>query len=168
MEIKWEATDVCVLFLGRIVRKISNSEFLQRRYRWNRRTVRRRTSLPATNLYRTRRKLRARASGWNGEGNGLVDNVQLAYIVGDADPDENGIMSSKISSLVEGKTGEATYGLQCAFTDEKTCKPNAQGKNDGIRPTRDAVRSGLESRLHIRAEPEFAGMWKSARRLMLR
>lgn len=65
-------------------------------------------------------------------GDGLVDNVQLAYIVGDADPDENGIMSSKISALVEGKTGEAAYGLQCAFTDEKACKPNAQGKQTGL------------------------------------
>lgn len=56
-----------------------------------------------------------------GKGDGKTDSSQLAYIVGDAEPDDKGIMSSKITAAYEGKSGEATYGLQCGFTTESAC-----------------------------------------------
>lgn len=54
-------------------------------------------------------------------GDNLIDTVQLAYIVGDGTPNQNGLMSSKLSAAVLGKTGEATYGLQCGFSAESSC-----------------------------------------------
>ncbi|MFH1078572.1 MAG: IPT/TIG domain-containing protein, partial [Patescibacteria group bacterium] len=54
-------------------------------------------------------------------GDGRVDAAQLATIVGDADPDENGLMTAKLSATLESKTGDATYGLQCGFDAEASC-----------------------------------------------
>ncbi|MEO5928079.1 MAG: Ig-like domain-containing protein [Patescibacteria group bacterium] len=54
-------------------------------------------------------------------GDGVVDGVQLAYIVGNGTPDATGLMSSELSTTLLGKTGKATYGLQCGFTSETSC-----------------------------------------------
>ena len=59
-------------------------------------------------------------------GDGIIDNVQLATIVGDAEPDQNGLMSSTISATLEGKKGDATYGLQCGFSEESACNPPSE------------------------------------------
>ncbi len=63
-------------------------------------------------------------------GDGLIDNQQLAYIVGEALPDtETGVMSSDIKVELEGNAGQAEYGLQCGFSDESSC-PAEMGLDD--------------------------------------
>ncbi|MCI0479501.1 hypothetical protein L0Y59_03070, partial [Candidatus Uhrbacteria bacterium] len=62
-------------------------------------------------------------------GDGRVDAAQLARIVGDAEPDESGLMTAQLSATLEGKTGEATYGLQCGFDAEASC-PVGYGLTD--------------------------------------
>ncbi|MFA5935876.1 MAG: Ig-like domain-containing protein [Patescibacteria group bacterium] len=56
-------------------------------------------------------------------GDSIIDAVQLAYIVGDAEPNANGLMASTLGALLSGKTGNATYGLQCGFSSEDSCSP---------------------------------------------
>ncbi|MFH1973015.1 MAG: hypothetical protein ABIK13_00180 [Patescibacteria group bacterium] len=74
-------------------------------------------------------------------GDGRVDATQLATIIGDADPDESGLMTAQLSATLEGKTGEATYGLQCGFDAESSC-PASYGLTDkgccNLRPALDA------------------------------
>ncbi len=54
-------------------------------------------------------------------GDGRVDASQLAYIVGAAQPDAKGRMSSQLSATLQNVTGQATYGLQCGFKAESSC-----------------------------------------------
>ncbi len=51
-----------------------------------------------------------------------VDSRQLAFIVGNEQPDETtGRASSTLSAVLMEQTGIATYGLQCGFTAEMSC-----------------------------------------------
>jgi cysteine-rich repeat protein len=72
-------------------------------------------------------------------GDGVTDAVQLAYIVGAATPDQNGLMSSKLGATLQGKTGEATYGLQCGFTSESSCGPGFGLTDQGCCSKRPAI-----------------------------
>jgi len=64
-------------------------------------------------------------------GDGVIDDLQLAFIVGEDLPDPtSGKMSSQLSAALQGQTGNATYGLQCGFTDESSCAP--QGPDYGL------------------------------------
>lgn len=56
-------------------------------------------------------------------GDGSVDPVQVAEIVGQGQTDNQGRMSSTLSSQLtqQNRTGTAIYGLQCGFTDERQC-----------------------------------------------
>ncbi len=56
-------------------------------------------------------------------GDGFIDAAQLAEIIGEADPDENGLMTSVLTAELDAQQGTATYGLQCGFTDEQSCSP---------------------------------------------
>ncbi|MFA5750565.1 MAG: hypothetical protein WC895_05145, partial [Candidatus Shapirobacteria bacterium] len=52
---------------------------------------------------------------------GRVDASQLARIIGNAQPDANGRMSSDLSATLQSVTGKAVYGLQCGFSSENSC-----------------------------------------------
>jgi cysteine-rich repeat protein len=62
-------------------------------------------------------------------GDGLPDALQLAEIVGDREPDADGRMLSTVRAVYDDKTGNATYGLQCGFTQESSC-PAGTGLDD--------------------------------------
>lgn len=72
-------------------------------------------------------------------GDGQTDPLQLAEIIGDADPGADGRMQSTLSAAVESVSGRATYALQCGFTQESACTtPNTGLTNSGccaLRPT---------------------------------
>lgn len=76
-------------------------------------------------------------------GNGFPDPRQLAEIVGDnaLTPADNGLMSSEIKVDYEGKTGLATYALQCGFTTEVSCNeyPGTGLDNNGCCAPRPAL-----------------------------
>jgi cysteine-rich repeat protein len=59
-------------------------------------------------------------------GDGLIDPYQIAQIVGKGAPDANGRMSSTLTAnlAAQSKSGTATYGLQCGFSDETSCAPD--------------------------------------------
>lgn len=62
-----------------------------------------------------------------------IDETQLAFIVGLQDPDpETGRSSSTISATMMDQTGRATYGLQCGYTEESFCLPDAQNQPRGL------------------------------------
>ncbi|MFZ2803968.1 MAG: Ig-like domain-containing protein [Patescibacteria group bacterium] len=68
-----------------------------------------------------------------GAGDGQSDDEQLGVIVGNATPDpDSGKMSSTFSATLEGKTGTATYGLQCGFTEESECAALPGGADLGL------------------------------------
>ncbi|MCA9391199.1 MAG: IPT/TIG domain-containing protein [Candidatus Magasanikbacteria bacterium] len=54
------------------------------------------------------------------------DAIQLAEIVGEANPDASGLMSSVLNATVTQKTGSAVYGLKCGYTTELSC-PSGTG-----------------------------------------
>lgn len=54
-------------------------------------------------------------------GDNIIDDTQLAYIIGNGTPDVKGLMSSDLSATMLGKTGKSKYGLQCGFTSELSC-----------------------------------------------
>lgn len=54
-------------------------------------------------------------------GDSLIDATQLSEIVGDREPDASGRMSSNLTATIESRTGNATHGLQCGFTEESSC-----------------------------------------------
>ncbi|MCL4732395.1 hypothetical protein KJZ71_01160 [Patescibacteria group bacterium] len=58
-------------------------------------------------------------------GDGFVDPYQIATIVGKGQTDAAGKMSSDISASFQAKTGTAVYGLQCGFTDERSCSTDS-------------------------------------------
>lgn len=74
-------------------------------------------------------------------GDDVVDAVQLAYIVGNGTPDTKGLMSSELSATVLGKTGKATYGLQCGFTSEQSCNPGSGLTDLGCCDLRPAIQN---------------------------
>ncbi len=56
------------------------------------------------------------------KGDKIVDRTQLAYIASTAVPDQQtGIASSTLSATMQGTQGDASYGLQCGYTDETQC-----------------------------------------------
>ncbi|MBU2509677.1 Ig-like domain-containing protein, partial [Patescibacteria group bacterium] len=63
------------------------------------------------------------------KGDGMADAAQLAEIIGNTDPDEDGLMKSTISADLLSQTGNATYGLQCGFTSYQSC-PSGFGLTD--------------------------------------
>ncbi|MBI5654780.1 hypothetical protein HZC53_03970 [Candidatus Uhrbacteria bacterium] len=63
----------------------------------------------------------------------VVDRMQLAYIVGLKEPDEEtGRSSSTLSAVLMDQTGKSTYGLQCGYTDESSCKDDDQNNPRGL------------------------------------
>jgi len=59
-------------------------------------------------------------------GDGSIDPEQIATIVGQGTVDAQGKMSSNLTATLatQNKTGTAIYGLQCGFTDERSCSPD--------------------------------------------
>lgn len=63
----------------------------------------------------------------------MPDRLQLAYIVGNAEPEpETGRASTTLQVTMMDQTGRATYGLQCGQTDESACEPDGQGQARGL------------------------------------
>lgn len=54
-------------------------------------------------------------------GDGRPDPLQLAEILGEAEPDADGRMTSRILAEYDTRTGNAEYGLQCGFREESSC-----------------------------------------------
>lgn len=59
----------------------------------------------------------------------VADRVQLAYIVGEKEPDADGRQMTKVQAAAEGKSGEASYGLVCGKVSEDQC-PAGFGLDD--------------------------------------
>lgn len=78
-------------------------------------------------------------------GDGFVDPVQVAEIVGDGVVDEaTGRQSALISATLNaaGVSGEAVYGLQCGFTQEASCLPLPDESDPNRQVLRGLTRQG--------------------------
>jgi cysteine-rich repeat protein len=51
----------------------------------------------------------------------LTNARQISQIVGEREPDTQGLMMSRVRATYATKTGEARHGLQCGFTAEREC-----------------------------------------------
>ncbi len=60
-----------------------------------------------------------------------TDPAQLAFIVGDKLPDSSGLLTADLSATIDGKTGKASYGLQCGLKDEYACSNPEFGLDAG-------------------------------------
>ncbi len=52
---------------------------------------------------------------------GRNESVQLAQIIGDAEPGADGRMMSLVRATYDTRAGQADYGLQCGYTSESDC-----------------------------------------------
>lgn len=72
-------------------------------------------------------------------GDGRLESVQVARIVGDAEPDSSGRMMSLVRATYDSRTGQADYGLQCGFTQESSCPAGTGLDNFGCCAPRPRV-----------------------------
>lgn len=56
-----------------------------------------------------------------------ADRAQVALMVGRGTLDSNKRMQTDIRATVEAKTGKGVYGLQCGFTEERSCSVMGDG-----------------------------------------
>ncbi len=63
----------------------------------------------------------------------VVDRMQLAYIVGQKEPDpDTGLSSATLTAMMMDQTGMAVYGLQCGHIAESECEADSQNFPRGL------------------------------------
>lgn len=67
-----------------------------------------------------------------GAGNGKLDGLVLAQIVGNGTPDADGIISTKINATYSGISGNSVFGVSCGHVQESECDYTLNGKAYGL------------------------------------